>query len=137
MHGGRYRYDFYLPKLNILIEVDGPHHTKQIYTRKEFMAGKERDRRKNSYALANNIPLYPVGTKVKLGGTDNSYAIVIENFEKIRDYHRPKVLTVPGNKEIDLRKETTITIISVVSSEVEFSKLYTQQAEETRVYRHM
>ena len=87
--------------------------------------------------LIRNIPLYPVGTKVKLGGTDNSYAIVIENFEKIRDYHRPKVLTVPGNKEIDLRKETTITIISVVSSEVEFSKLYTQQAEETRVYRHM
>lgn len=60
LHGGKYRYDFYLPKLNILVEVDGPHHTKQIYTRKEFMAGKERDRRKNSYALANNIPLYRI-----------------------------------------------------------------------------
>lgn len=60
LHGGRYRYDFYLPKLNILVEVDGPHHTKQIYTRKEFMAGQERDRRKNSYALANNIPLYRI-----------------------------------------------------------------------------
>lgn len=61
LKGGKFRYDFYLPFYNILIEVDGEQHFKQVKkfqkTRKEFLHQQENDRRKNSYALANKIIL--------------------------------------------------------------------------------
>ena len=61
LRGGKFRYDFYLPLYNILIEVDGEQHFKQVEvfqkTRSDFLKQQENDRRKNSYALANNIPL--------------------------------------------------------------------------------
>ena len=61
---GKFRFDFYLPKENIIIEIDGEQHFKQIKkfqkTRQDFLKQQERDRRKNSYCLANNIPLYRI-----------------------------------------------------------------------------
>lgn len=57
---GRYRFDFYLPGHKILIEVDGQFHWKPIRGRKELLAQQERDRRKNSYCLAHDIPLYRI-----------------------------------------------------------------------------
>lgn len=61
---GYYRYDFYLPDWKILVEVDGRQHykfTKIFYKkRQDFLKAQERDRRKNSYALAHNIPLYRI-----------------------------------------------------------------------------
>lgn len=61
---GRYRYDFYLPQFNICIEYDGQQHFYQVKhfqkTRKDFLAQKEHDRRKNSYCLAKNIKLYRI-----------------------------------------------------------------------------
>lgn len=64
LKNGKFRFDFYLPKEKILIEIDGEQHFKQIKkfqkTRQDFLKQQERDRRKNSYCLANNIPLYRV-----------------------------------------------------------------------------
>ena len=60
---GLYRFDFFLPNYNglkIIIEVDGEQHFKPIYGRQAFLKGQEHDRQKNSYCLANNIPLYRV-----------------------------------------------------------------------------
>lgn len=61
---GSFRYDFYLPALNICIEVDGEQHFKQVNrfqkTRTDFLKQKEHDRIKNSYCLAHNIPLYRI-----------------------------------------------------------------------------
>lgn len=61
---GKYRFDFYLPLYNVCIEYDGEQHYKQIKhfykTRKDFLAARERDRRKNSYCLAQNIKLYRI-----------------------------------------------------------------------------
>ena len=60
---GLFRFDFYILDLNgapIIIEVDGEQHFKPIYGRKSFLKGQEHDRRKNSYCLANNIPLYRI-----------------------------------------------------------------------------
>lgn len=60
---GLFRFDFYIPSLNdrpIIIEVDGEQHFKPIYGRQSFLKGQEHDRRKNSYCLANNIPLYRI-----------------------------------------------------------------------------
>ncbi len=59
-NNSRYRYDFYLPELNILIEYDGVQHFKPI----EVFGGIEalyktqiRDKEKDILADANNIPL--------------------------------------------------------------------------------
>ena len=62
---GLYRFDFYVVSgraTPCVIEVNGAQHyqyVKKFYsTRAEFEAAKERDRRKISYCLAHNIPIY-------------------------------------------------------------------------------
>lgn len=60
LHGGKYRYDFFVPSQNILIEVDGQYHFIPIRGRAALKSQQERDRRKNAYALAHNISLYRV-----------------------------------------------------------------------------
>lgn len=57
---GRYRFDFYLSTLNILIEVDGQYHFYPIRGRQQLLKQQEYDRRKNSYCLATKIPLYRI-----------------------------------------------------------------------------
>lgn len=60
---GLFRFDFYLPNYlgrPVIIEVDGEQHFKPIYGRQAFLKGQEHDRQKNSYCLANNIPLYRI-----------------------------------------------------------------------------
>lgn len=61
-YNGLYRYDFYLPDLNVLCEVQGQQHyiyNKKFYKNKsEFLKAQERDRRKISYALAHGIKIY-------------------------------------------------------------------------------
>ena len=61
---GKYRFDFYLLKYNICLEIDGEQHFKQISkfqkTRTDFLKQQENDRRKNSDCLANNISLYRI-----------------------------------------------------------------------------
>lgn len=60
---GLFRFDFYIFNLNgapAIIEVDGEQHFKPIYGRQAFLKGQEHDRQKNSYCLANNIPLYRI-----------------------------------------------------------------------------
>lgn len=61
---GHYKFDFYLPEYNILCECDGIQHYKYTKVfhkkRQDFLKAKERDRRKNSYALSHNISLYRI-----------------------------------------------------------------------------
>ena len=61
-YNGLYRYDFYLPEKNALLEVQGQQHyifTKKFYKNKsEFLKAQERDRRKISYALAHGMKIY-------------------------------------------------------------------------------
>lgn len=60
---GLFRYDFYLPDHNggeVLIEVDGIFHFKPVLGRQRFVRQQNNDRKKNSYALANDIPLYRI-----------------------------------------------------------------------------
>lgn len=61
---GYYRFDFFLPQQNLIIEVDGAQHYKfsKIFYKKrqDFLKAQERDRRKNSYCLSHNIPLYRI-----------------------------------------------------------------------------
>jgi len=60
LKGKRYRYDIYLPKLNVLIELDGMHHHKPLihYGGEKFLIyTKTLDRKKDMLAKCNNIPL--------------------------------------------------------------------------------
>ena len=60
---GLFRFDFYIQNLDgapAIVEVDGEQHFKPIYGRQAFLKGQEHDRQKNSYCLANNIPLYRI-----------------------------------------------------------------------------
>jgi len=61
-YNGYYRFDFFLPKENIVIETNGLQHyqyVKQFYKhRSDFTKALERDRRKIAYCLANNIKIY-------------------------------------------------------------------------------
>lgn len=60
---GLFRFDFYISNLDgapAIVEVDGEQHFKPVYGRQAFLKGQEHDRRKNSYCLANNIPLYRI-----------------------------------------------------------------------------
>ena len=65
LRNGKYRYDFYIPNLNgkpTIIEYNGAQHyefIKTFYQSPRFwLAALERDRRKISYALANNMDLF-------------------------------------------------------------------------------
>lgn len=62
LKNGRLRYDFYLPELNILVEVDSMLHFEETpkfhKNTHEFKHAQQNDRLKNSYALSHNIPLY-------------------------------------------------------------------------------
>ena len=64
LKGGRFRFDFYLPGFDCLIEIDGEQHFRQVTkfqrTRAEFLKQQEHDRQKNSYCLANNIALFRI-----------------------------------------------------------------------------
>ena len=62
---GLYRFDFYVVggrAVPCILEYNGMQHYQYVNkfyaTRAEFEAAKERDRRKISYCLAHNIPLY-------------------------------------------------------------------------------
>ena len=60
---GLFRFDFYIQSYHgapAIVEVDGEQHFKPIYGRQAFLKGQEHDRQKNSYCLANNIPLYRI-----------------------------------------------------------------------------
>lgn len=62
LHHGYYRFDFFLPEENILLEIQGRQHTeftKIFYkNRSDFLKAQERDREKISYCLSHKIPLY-------------------------------------------------------------------------------
>lgn len=62
-----YRFDFYVVSgraIPCAIEYQGEQHYQYIdkfyHSRAEFEAAKERDRRKISYCLAHNIPIYVI-----------------------------------------------------------------------------
>jgi len=64
LKNGTLRYDFYLPTLGILVEVDSMLHFKPIpkfhKTKTDFTHAQQNDRLKNSFALSHKIKLYRV-----------------------------------------------------------------------------
>ena len=67
LRNGRFRYDFYIEDLRgqrAVIEFNGAQHYEFVSafytTSSQWHAALERDRRKISYALANNIAIYEI-----------------------------------------------------------------------------
>ena len=64
LRNGKMRFDFFLPELGILTEVDGQHHFQWVKkfhrTKQEFNHAKQNDRYKNSFALARGYRLYRI-----------------------------------------------------------------------------
>ena len=90
---GLFRFDFYLPNLHgtpAIIEVDGEQHFKPIYGRQAFLKGQEHDRQKNSYCLANGIPLYRVPYWKIYNLKDASEIFIDEHLVKDR-WHNDKL----------------------------------------------
>ena len=91
----KYRYDFFLPKHNILLEINGVQHYENISffykNRTEFKKAQERDRRKISYALANNIPLYII-PYWEIENIKNFNDIVQKKFLAKSKYHNDNVV---------------------------------------------
>ena len=92
----KYRFDFYLPKQNILIEINGSQHYENIsffYKNKtEFKKAQERDRRKISYALANEIPLYII-PYWEIPEIKNTKQIFQKKFLATSKYHNDNIVT--------------------------------------------
>lgn len=64
LKNGILRYDFFLPDLGVLVEVDSMLHFKPISkfhkTKTDFTHAQQNDRLKNSYALSHNLKLFRV-----------------------------------------------------------------------------
>ena len=92
----KYRFDFYLPKQNVLIEINGAQHYENISffykNRIEFKKAQERDRRKISYALANEIPLYII-PHWEIQNIKNSKQIFQKKFLATSKYHNDNIVT--------------------------------------------
>lgn len=81
--------------------------------------------------LINNVPLYPVGTKVEL--SSGKKAVVKECFCGNYDSYKPIVRTIPFPGEvIDLRDETTTTIKCINNEENTFDDIVGKQISEMR-----
>ena len=64
LRNGKLRFDFYIPLLSTLIEIDGEQHFKQIKrfhpNKSDFTHAKQNDYYKNSFCLSHNYALYRI-----------------------------------------------------------------------------
>jgi very-short-patch-repair endonuclease/Zn finger protein HypA/HybF involved in hydrogenase expression len=64
----KYRFDFYLPQLNIIIEYDGEQHFKKTFfhkTDEHYIEKVEDDKHKTSYCMTNSIKLIRISYNEK------------------------------------------------------------------------
>lgn len=103
LRGGSYRFDFYLPRFNACIEVQGRQHyefTSHFYRQKnEFWAAQLRDRRKISYCLANSISLYCIPFW-EFDRIEDFYDLTQKKFLAKTKYHNDEVWRTYQNNTI-------------------------------------
>ena len=99
-YNGLYRFDFYCPDLNIIIEVHGAQHYKYngFYgDRSEFLKAQERDRRKISYCLAKKIKIYCI-PYWEIQNIHTFQDIVQDKFLAKSKFHNDEVFRLQNNK---------------------------------------
>jgi len=94
LRGGKYRFDFYLPDFNCLVEYDGPQHfnfNKFFYKKRtDYLKAQERDRIKNNYALARGFALYriPYWEIENITKLDDIFQ---QKFRVVSQYHNDRI----------------------------------------------
>ncbi len=97
---GRYRYDFYIQSLNLIIEFDGQHHFMPVksWGGEAYQNGiKERDSIKNEYAVANGINLLRIPFWVNI--SDLIYCLSLSVYRTSRG---EKLLILYQNSTLNL-----------------------------------
>lgn len=93
-YNGLYRFDYYIPSKNIAIELNGAQHYKFVsafYKKKsDFTKAQERDRRKISYCLAQNIKLYVI-PYWEIDNINNFSDIIQDKFLAKTKYHNDDI----------------------------------------------
>ena len=93
-YNGLYRYDFYLPEINTLLEINGIQHyifNKKFYKNKsEFLKAQERDRRKISYALARGMKIYCI-PYWEIDNLSNTQDLFCQKFLATSKFHNDDV----------------------------------------------
>ena len=104
--GNYARFDFYIPKMNLVIEYDGKeyHNTKEV---------KKRDRIKTQFCKSNGIGLIRLNNKhyanieveilkaIKLHNTPTKQPLKVECIAKPKKINRKKLLAETSKKETD------------------------------------
>ncbi len=94
---GKFRYDFYIPNINggqAIIEFNGIQHYEYVSrfykTKALWRKAQEYDRRKISYALSNNIPIYiiPYWDIDKLSSLQN---LVSPQYRALTRWHNDQI----------------------------------------------
>lgn len=102
LYNGLYRFDFYLPVQNCVLEIQGMQHyifTKQFYAnRSDFLKAQERDRRKLAYCLANNIKAYCI-PYWEMGNINTIDDIFQDKFLARSKFHNDEVWRLQKSKQ--------------------------------------
>ena len=82
---GDYRYDFYIPKHNLLIEINGEQHYCGCFKGKSYETEILRDSQKRKLALDNNVKLIELDCRKSdiyfiLNSIQNSYLSELYDF---------------------------------------------------------
>lgn len=108
LHKGLYRFDFYLPNYDIILEIQGAQHyefVKAFYKKREdFLKAQERDRKKISYCLAHDIKLYciPYWEIENLGSFSD---LLQDRFLAKTQFHNDNVFRLKKNED-KIKKST-------------------------------
>ena len=86
-NGKNYEFDFYLPELNTVIEIDGHFHRNSIWGREDLTRIQELDERKNKLLLENGYCIIRFEyekdtTRVGLNKMWNTIEPVIKKIDK-------------------------------------------------------
>ena len=99
---GLYRFDFYIPSLQSVLEYNGEQHykyTSVFYKNKsDFLKAQERDRRKLAYCLANNIKAYCI-PYWEMGNINTIDDIFQDKFLARSKFHNDEVWRLQKSKQ--------------------------------------
>jgi very-short-patch-repair endonuclease len=87
-------YDFYIPSINLLIELDGPQHFKQISNWEDPEDTQKRDEFKNASALENDYPLIRLLQEDVLYDRNEWEDVLNQAIEYVITANESKLLTI-------------------------------------------
>ncbi len=92
-----YSYDYYIPSLNLLIELDGRQHFENVPRMKSLKYNTEHDLTKIKYAKENNYSLIHLLTD-DVRKNKNNWELKL--FKKIKKYEEPTLIFIDNNKKM-------------------------------------